>query len=493
MNNRTNRKTLLWTALALGLLAELLVWVGRPAVTGFALWVLLLAITITFHGYRYRISSLWHVLPWCACACLCAFLLVLRSYPGYIPLLLLMMMLSTVMVVATRDRADNLSLQTGDLLAAFLHVLCWLATGPTLLLAGTQQAQSNKRPNLGAWLRGLLLALPLLLVFMLLLMEADAGFSLKLEALARTLETEARFLVMRLLLFVWLALGLLGAMLLPLPFTISGPGFKPRLGKEETTALLGSLCLLFGFFTVQQLGYLFGGSETIAATPGLTVATYARRGFFELLAVSALTLVVLMATGHVSEDKQRFRLLAMVLLVCVFIMQGSAMQRLYLYIDNFGLTLARVLTTTLMLWLALVLTWYLLTLWKSQVRGFVYGSISSGMALMLLCLAINPAALVARTNLDRHLHQGHILDTNYLMSLGADAVPTVLARFDALEGMAQCGITLHRLNMSVGLQEHSRDWRHFSWSRWRAREATSEHRKKLEAQRLTPVNCRFSP
>jgi hypothetical protein len=54
--------------------------------------------------------------------------------------------------------------------------------------------------------------------------------------------------------------------------------------------VLGLLDLLFLTFVVIQVRYLFGGAGRVAATAGLTHTEYARRGFFELVTVTALAL-----------------------------------------------------------------------------------------------------------------------------------------------------------------------------------------------------------
>jgi uncharacterized protein DUF4153 len=58
---------------------------------------------------------------------------------------------------------------------------------------------------------------------------------------------------------------------------------------------LGALNLLFLAFVVVQFRYLFGGEGLVEERVGLTYAEYARHGFFELVAVSVLVLVVLLA------------------------------------------------------------------------------------------------------------------------------------------------------------------------------------------------------
>jgi Domain of unknown function (DUF4173) len=62
------------------------------------------------------------------------------------------------------------------------------------------------------------------------------------------------------------------------------------LGIVEIGIVLGLLDLLFLTFVVIQVRYLFGGAGRVAATAGLTHTEYARRGFFELVTVTALAL-----------------------------------------------------------------------------------------------------------------------------------------------------------------------------------------------------------
>ena len=66
-----------------------------------------------------------------------------------------------------------------------------------------------------------------------------------------------------------------------------------RLGSIEAATVLWLVVALFAAFVVLQLAYLFGGRDTLSVA-GLTYSDYARRGFFELVAVAVLagTLVV---------------------------------------------------------------------------------------------------------------------------------------------------------------------------------------------------------
>jgi len=82
----------------------------------------------------------------------------------------------------------------------------------------------------------------------------------------------------------------------PRQTAMSGPVLpdERRLRSIETGVVLGSLAALFA---LTQVRYLFGGAEHVLASTGLIYADYARRGFFELVAVAVLLLLpVLLAT-----------------------------------------------------------------------------------------------------------------------------------------------------------------------------------------------------
>ncbi len=62
----------------------------------------------------------------------------------------------------------------------------------------------------------------------------------------------------------------------------------------EVTIILGLLDVLFLGFVAVQGSYLFGGDRLIASQADLSYADYARRGFFQLVAVAGLSLPVLL-------------------------------------------------------------------------------------------------------------------------------------------------------------------------------------------------------
>src|SRR5215212_9656606 len=216
--------------------------------------------------------------------------------------------------------------------------------------------------------RGVLLAAPLLLLFGTLLVAADAIFErLIIEVFGFDLAEVFSHLAL-ICFFAWTTAGLLWAGLMArVPENLAIP--RPRvlsLGIVEVGIVLGLLDLLFLTFVVIQVRYLFGGAGRVATTAGLTYAEYARRGFFELVTVTALALPLLLIAHWLLRTETRarerlFKALAGIMVVLLFVVVASALQRMYLYQQEFGLTELRLYTTIFMVWISVVLLWFVLT------------------------------------------------------------------------------------------------------------------------------------
>jgi Domain of unknown function (DUF4153) len=311
--------------------------------------------------------------------------------------------------------------------------------------------------------RGLMLAAPLLLLFGGLFVAADTVF----QDLVAGAVPEPQQLFVHLLLiavFAWVSAGLLREYLVKRePVTAEvRPGFT--IGSTELTVVLGLLNLLFLAFVIVQVRYLFGGSSVVEARTGLTYAEYARHGFFELVTVAALVLPLLLLADWLrrrtrTRDDVVFRLLAGVLIALLFVVMASALQRMRLYQREYGLTELRVYTTGFMIWLAVVLAWAGVTVLRGRRELFAVGALVSGFAAIFAMNAINPDALIARTNLDRPN-----LDLPYLMNLSDDATPALVDALPTLSPQL-------RLQLEEELRSRRRggaDWRTWNWSRHRA-------------------------
>lgn len=320
--------------------------------------------------------------------------------------------------------------------------------------------------------RGVAIAVPLLLVFGALFVAADAVF----EDLVRgAFDVESVFLHMVVIaLWTWIGCGLLQhALLRREPIAVRT---ERRLGATEVAVVLGTLNALFLAFVVVQLRYLFGGDDHVLETTGLTYAEYARRGFFELVTVVALAVPVLLAGDALARPRRLFRLLSFALLALLAVVIASAVERMRLYTDAYGLTQLRVYVLAFMCWLALVLAWMLATILRDRHALFMPGAFAAALVSVAALNVVNPDGLIARVNIDRHLDSAKRLDSFYLRDLSEDAAPAIVARLPRLERD-------HRLLLETDLRERvdNDDWRAWSWGRARAHDALDDYARSVAA------------
>ncbi|MFE9689724.1 DUF4153 domain-containing protein [Micromonospora sp. NPDC005806] len=284
-------------------------------------------------------------------------------------------------------------------------------------------------PSIGRLLASLGVTAVLLLLFGLLFSSADAVFADLVAAALPDVSTPGVFgWVVRLLLVGAVLLG--GAYLLAAPPDLELRARPARAVRRlEWVLPLALLDALFAAFVLVQLTVLFGGSGHVLRTAGLTYAEYARGGFWQLLAVSALTLLVIAgamrwAPRHTRADRTLIRLLIGGLTVLSLVIVASALYRMRVYTDAYGATRLRLVVATVELWLGLLFG--LVAVATVRLRGawlprLVLGA---GVVALLGLAVVNPDRLIADWNVDRWQRIDR-LDVDYLSRLSADAVPAL--------------------------------------------------------------------
>ena len=284
-------------------------------------------------------------------------------------------------------------------------------------------------PRSAAVARGAALGLPVVLLFGGLFMAADAVFKQYVTAAVPSFGHPASHIVF-VTVIAWTGSGLLRDLVarreedraLPADWLLGRQA--PRLGSTEIAIVLGALDLLFLGFVVVQASYLFGGRALVESHAHLTYAQYARHGFFELVVVSVLVLPVLLAANALARDRKRLvRALSAVLVALELVVAVSALQRLRVYEQQYGLTELRLYAMGVVVWLVCVFAWASVTILRGRVRRFAVGAVAAGFVATAALNVVNPDALIARTNLSRPQ-----ADLAYLGKLSDDAVPTLVAR-----------------------------------------------------------------
>jgi hypothetical protein len=359
-------------------------------------------------------------------------------------------LLAAHLVTARKRPGDLLRMTFVDHLHHSLVQIFHLSAGFVFLLfrdlrTGGEESDGRRTRGGRVWI-GIALAVPALLLFGSLLTSADAEFEYLITRVFRidvwTLLGHAALIAV----LSWVAGGWLRGRFIATELTAL-PVVLPRrifLGATEIAVLLGSLDLLFGTFVVLQIPNFFGGHAAILDTPSLTYAQYARRGFFELIAVAALGLPLLLAVDwlfHAENARERrlTRALSIVMVALLGVMLASAMHRLSLYTEAYGLTTARVHAAAILVWIALTLLLFCVTVLRGKRNLLPFAMVVSGYLVLMGMNAVNPDALVARVNLTRLATDGRF-DPQYTFRLSADAVPVLLEAVPTIEAVQRSAL-----------------------------------------------------
>jgi hypothetical protein len=357
--------------------------------------------------------------------------------------------------------------------------------------------------------RGLAIATPLIVIFGALFMSADAVFAQLVE---NAFQFDFEWIASHVIVFsilTWISTGYLRGFLTgtePPPLRIletdgALAGLTPKrptLGITEIATVLAALDLLFLVFVIVQFRYLFGGDALVQVTPDLTYAAYARRGFFELVFAVVLVVPILLAADWLLDRSNPraalvFRVLAGVQIALVMAITASALQRLRLYYTSYGLTEARLYAMVLLVWIGAMLIWFAATVLRARRDSFAFGALTTGLATVALLFAINPDAIIARTNVTRMASADAPVrfDVAYATSLSADAVPVLIDALAALPPDVQCPLARRMLRRWPPDREQSiRNW---NWSAARAANAVREHEAQLRSMVGPEQKCEPRP
>lgn len=320
-----------------------------------------------------------------------------------------------------------------DLCAAWL-IGCVAVAGSRVAAVGAPFARLTELPGvvpqgprgLAPAFRGAVLGGFVVVPFAGLFLAADAAFA---ELGSRIPLPSVESIPVRVATFGIVLVAALGlALVARRPLEAAERTARGRLAPIEWTIPLVSLVALFAAFVAVQLAVLFGGHDHVLETAGLTYAEYAREGFWELLTAAALTLTVIAAAARLAVTPQRrHRILLTTLLglLCTLtlVVLASALHRLQLYEDAYGLTRLRLSAEALALWLGGAFVVVVVAGLVRAVRSRLADLAAAGTALALIAFSlVNPDALIAKRNI-AHWHETGRIDIPYLSRLSADAVP----------------------------------------------------------------------
>lgn len=322
-----------------------------------------------------------------------------------------------------------------------------------------------------ALVRGVGLSFGLLVVFGTLFLSADVAFAQFAQGLVP--EWDPGLIPARTAVFLFTLATAGGYVVIakrePVALPMASSLFRRTPVWTEWALPLIVMNVLFLAFVVVQLSVLFGGHTYVLETAGVTYAAYARSGFFQLLVVGALTLAVIAASvawiRPEGRDRSAMRVLLGLLCIWSFVILASAVKRLGLYEEAFGLTRLRFSAHAALLWMGamFVVAVGAGALWKAAWLPRLTLALTA--SSLLVFNLVNPDAAIARSNL-AVASRVEKVDLGYLANLSLDALPIIA---DARPEIRDCLLPIYAERL-----EEDRSWLSWNASVGRAERAIAE-------------------
>jgi hypothetical protein len=297
---------LLGAGFVLGVLADLLLR-ATPLGLGLALWSLAFAAALSLVA---RSVAWWTAAPLVVFGVLVAW----RDSPWLVALDLFALTVAVAVGAAARVRRAGLV----DYVVGLADASTGAFLGPTVLLDEVEWSElrrDGRADHVAAAGRGALIALPLVGVFGALFVASDAVFGHYLRGLKPSPHALVHLAVVA--GGGWVAAGLLRQLRAPRGTAVAVPRLG-QLGVVEIAVALALVNALFLAFVLVQIEAFVGGRSFVESHAHVTYSSYARSGFFELVAVAALVLpVVLLADWWTARPSRAVRALSASLVVLV--------------------------------------------------------------------------------------------------------------------------------------------------------------------------------
>ncbi len=322
----------------------------------------------------------------------------------------------------------------GEIISPLTDFLACRRMKRTKIVEGAAQMSAPKKESKAVYVvLGLVISLPILCIVGLLLLSADAAFAGVFEKILYV-----DFWNFDGLKFIW---NVGWMMILMFFFSYGLTSFLcKRKYKDmpqervQTDALLAitilvPLALLYVIFCGFQIFCLFGGNFHME---GMTYAEYAREGFFELMVVCVINLVMVLLGYAYFRKNALLNALLTVVSVCTYVMIASSAMRMILYIKYYYLTFLRIFVLWTLVVLAILLVGVIISIYNRRFPLFRYSMVVVTLCYLVLSFS-HPDYWIAKCNISQignensdYFESSGYTDMAYLMRLSEDAAPVLV-------------------------------------------------------------------
>jgi hypothetical protein len=337
---------------------------------------------------------------------------------------------------------------------------------------------------------GIAIALPFLWIILALLSSADQLFGNMTEGIVDFLASSS---VIEVIIMTFIGFCICYCIICGATAGIGKNATKPKKKADATIAVtaMSLILIIYVLFCSIQFIYLFSNGLFLLPEE-FTFAEYARRGFFELLAVTILNIALMLLCSAVFEDNKALRIILTGITVCTYIMIASATYRMLLYIEAYHLTFLRLFVLLSLFIDALVLAGVILAEYRKSFPLFRYCATVVTVSYLLFSFA-RPDYYIA-SYLVEHEELLNSEDVIYLTrDLSKDAASVVLPilsepnrwekesslveerEYDRIASWGSAEYYIDRYYSDIESVNQSHDFRNFNYSASKAAELIKKY------------------
>ncbi|WP_445506196.1 DUF4153 domain-containing protein [Niallia sp. 03190] len=294
-----------------------------------------------------------------------------------------------------------------------------------LLKKATKNTKQGTYVKTKKVLLGLIIAFPIVTILMMLLSASDEKFSSFMTTIIENIisikMTEVWIVTRVIVLFVLFVIGIktFGRKSVVVPeknITKSG-----TWDHTVVMTIILSINFLYVLFTIVQFRYFFND----VLIKDYTYATYAKKGFFELMFVTVINFLMIICVNTFTSIKTKLlKVFLSMMVMFSFVMLLSSHLRLSLYEEAYGYTYLRVFSHSFLVLLAVIFAFTIIKIWMEKlnlIRIFLLTSLLYYCSLNV----INMDRVIVSQNIHRYEKTGNI-DLQYLSYLSDASVPLLV-------------------------------------------------------------------
>lgn len=315
----------------------------------------------------------------------------------------------------------------------------------------------SENKNVKKVMLGILVSLPILIIILMLLSSADTIFANGINQITHSVfnligQIELGDIFYRILLIVLITIYIMAFV-----YNIYDMQEEQNENNQENSqrisnkisfdniisnTILTILNFVYLIFCYIQIVNLFIGYSNL---PEYEYANYARQGFFQLMIVSIINLIIIFITTHNKNEaskKQKKYLQIMNVMLAVFtvIILISSFMRMHLYEQAFGYTFLRLMVYFILITEAILIVPTVIYIFNNKIKLVkIYSIIILTMYIIVNYSNIN--GMIVNKNISLYLENEELsekeIDFNYLRTTGIDGAVEMTKWVDKVNGELQ--------------------------------------------------------